>query len=283
MTQTPEALRQEGVSHQNGLEQAIAQYKQSYPFLGLSKNTRSGYTADLAQFQEYCLAHNILSAIQLTPEDVANWRDQLRQGGYAPKTINRKRASLSSFLEWSQAEGIIQPDFTISLPKRESVEKKQPRALSAEQVGSLISKEKKLRDASLILIALTTGANITEIVNLNAEDILRTEDENTAIRFKGGINKSRPRTLVVDKKVGSKIAEYIKKLGLKPEDPLFREIYDQRYGRERLTRQGAHLVLKKYGHEIGVENLNSRMLRNTFIASFTGTRRQLDEVLGRRV
>lgn len=275
---TPEARQSEGVSHQNGLEQAIDQYKQSEYFLGLSENTQVFYNHDITQFQEeYCQVHNIISPDQLTPEDVTNWGDQLRQNGYSPATINRKRASLSGFLEVAQAEGIIRLDFKKSLPKYESLGKKQPGVLSAEQVGSLISKAKNLRDASLILIALTTGATITEIVNLNAEDILRTEDGNTAIRFKGDIRKTQPRTLPIDKKIGSKIAEYIEDSGLKPEDPLFKEGHKG----SRLTRNLVWFILRDYGREIGVENLNARMLRNTFISRFPGTEQQLNEVLGR--
>ncbi|GEM_PF-4147947 len=274
----PEIRRPEKVSHRNGLEQAIDRYKQSKKFLELSGNTQVFYSHDLTQFQEeYCQAHNILSVIQLTPEDVANWRDQLRQGGYSPATINRKRASLSGFLEEAQTQGMIRPDFKKSLPKYESVGKKQPGILTAEQADSLISKAKNLQDASLILIALTTGASITEIVNLNAEDILRTEDGNTAIRFKGGIRKIQTRTLQIDKKIGSKISEYIEDSGLKPEDPLFKE----RHKGSRLTRNLVWFMLRDYGREIGVENLNTRMLRDTFIARFPGTEQQLNKVLGR--
>ena len=138
-----------------------------------------------------------------------------------------------------------------------------------------------MRDASLILIALATGANITEILNLNAEDILKTGDGNTAIRFKGGIHKTQPRTLVVDKRSGDKITEYIKDSGLKPEDPLFRGFRGQ-HERGRLARQGLNFILNAYATEIGVENLNPRMLRNTFIANFTGTPHKLSETLGRK-
>lgn len=275
---TPEARQSEGVSHQNGLEQAIDQYKQSEYFLGLSDNTKVFYNHDLTQFQEeYCQAHNILSPDQLTPEDVTNWRDQLRQDGYSPATINRKRASLSGFLERAQAEGIIRPDFIKSLPKYESVGKKQPGILSDEQVGSLISRAKNPRDSALILIALTTGATTTEIVNLNAEDILRTGDGNIVIRFKGIVHKTQPRTLQIDKRTGSEIAEYIEKSGLKPEDTLFKEMQKG----SRLTRNLVWFMLRDYGREIGVKNLNPRMLRSTFIARFPGTEQQLNEVLGR--
>lgn len=281
---TPEVRRPEGISHQNGLEQAINLYKQSYSFLlDLSESTRPAYARDLAQFQEYCITQDISSmARQIGSENIRNWLCQLREAGKAPATVMRKSSSLSTFLNWAQAERIIQPYFTIGLPKSEPVEKKQPRILTDEEVDLLISKARNLRDASLILIALRTGATIAEIVNLNAEDILRTGDDSIAIRFKGGIQKNQPRTLEVDKKTGSKIAEYIQNSGLKPEDPLFREFHN-RYGRRvRLTRQGAHLILKRYRREIGVENLNPRMLRYTFIANFTGTSRELEEVLGRR-
>lgn len=279
---TPEALRvrrSEEVLGQNGLEQVIDLYKQSDFFLNFSENTRSAYAADLSKFQEYCKTQGISEVRQIESEDIINWRNQLRQAGRAPATINRKRASLSGFLDWAQVEGIIQPDFTISLPKYESVEKKQPRILSAGEADSLISKARNLRDASLILIALKTGASITEIINLNAEDILRTGDGNIAIRFKGGVRKTQPRTLKVDKKTGSKISEYIEEFELKSEDPLFRG----RNGRPRLTRQGINLILKGYASEIGVKNLNSRMLRDTFIVNFTGTPSELTKILGRKM
>lgn len=282
---TPEVRRQEGVSHQNGLEQAIGLYKQSDFFLSFSEITRLGYTADLTQFQEYCETEDISSmARQIGSENIRNWHCQLKQAGKAPATVNRKSSSLSTFLNWAQAEGIIQPDFTIDLPKSEpKAEKKQPRILTAEEIDLLISKAKKLRDASLISIARATGATITEIVNLNAEDILRAADGNIVIRFKGGVHKTQPRTLEIDKKSIDKITEYIKSSGLKPEDPLFRGFNAQyRSLLIRLTRQGAHLMLKRYRREIGVEDLNPSMLRNTFIANFAGTPRELDEVLGRR-
>ena len=84
--------------------------------------------------------------------------------------------------------------------------------MSAEQADSLISKAKNLQDASLISIALTTGATTTEIVNLNTEDILGIEDGNTAIRFKAH-SKTQPRILQIDKRIGSEIAEYIEDSG----------------------------------------------------------------------
>jgi len=281
---TPEARRPEGVSHQNGLEQSIDRYKQSDSFLALSENTRLAYTADLAQFQKYCRTQNISEIRQIESENIRNWRYQLRQAGRTPATINRKRENLSGFLNWAQVERIIPPDFTISLPKYEPVAKRQPRILSAEQVGSLISKAKNLRDASLIFIALATGATITEIVNLNAEDILRTGNGNITIRFNGSMHKVQPRTLVVDKRIGDIITEYEKANRLKPEDPLFRG-YTTNRGRlrgRRLTRQAVNLILEGYASKIGIENLNPRMLQNTFIANFAGTRRELDAILGRR-
>ncbi len=279
---TPEVRRPEEVSRQNGLEQAIDHYKQSNFFLNLSESTRPVYAADLAQFRQYCRTQDILSIGQVKSEDTRNWRNQLAQNGYAPATINRKRASLSGFLEWARAEGIIQPDFAESLPKHEPVAKKQPRILSAEQAETLIIlRAKNLRDASLILIALTTGASITEIINLNAEDIFSTKEGNHVVSFKGGIIRF-PRTLVINKKIGDIITGYKKANGLKPGNPLFQGYVSNRdrLTERRLTRAAVDLMLKRYGREIGVENLNSSMLRNTFIAGFKGNLRQLNETLG---
>jgi len=247
------------------LEQAIDRYKKSDSFLVLSENTRSGYTADLVQFQEYCRTQDISSVRQVESEDIRNWHHQLRQTGRAPATINRKRASLSGFLDWAQAEGIIRPDFKKSLPKYEPIGKKRPGILSAEQVGKLISNARDLRDASLILITLATDARISEILDLNAEDVFSTKEGNHVVSFK---RRKSPRTLAIDKKIGDVITEYKKNNGLKHGDPLFQGYYTRNRGRLtgcRLTRQAVDLMLKRYyGPMIGVVDLNHRMLRNGF-------------------
>ena len=278
---TTEAVRATEVFQQDGVRQALGQYINSERFSGgtLSRDTRLAYCGDLAQFEKFCQNHDILPMNALTQQDIGDWLKEMKEEkGYARATIDRKRSSLSGFLDWAQTEGLIRPDFTISLPKSEPVGKKHRPILSAEQVDSLISKTKNLRDASLILIALTTGASVKEIVNLNVEDILRTGDGNIAIRFKGIVKRVQSRTLEVDKKAGSKIAEYIGKSGLKPKDPLFKG----RKGHRWLIRQGFNFMLNGYAPKIGMQNLNPRMLRNTFIANFAGTARQLDAILGKR-
>ena len=113
---------------------------------------------------------------------------------------------------------------------------------------------------------------------MNVEDIIEIDDGSVAIRFEGGIKKAETRTLQIDNKTGSRIAEYIKDSGLKLKDPLFK---GQR-GTPRLTRQGVWLVLTSSGKRIGIENLTPRTLRDTFMANFTGTPRELSEVLGRK-
>lgn len=277
---TIQEVRQETSPH-NGLQQVIDRFQRSDFFLGLLEETRSAYAADVAQFQEYLRIQNISEVSKIELKDIINWRYQLKQAGKAPATINRKRASLSGFFNWAQAEGIIQPDFTIGFPKYESIRKRDRKTLSASQVDSLISKAKNLRDASLILIILATGAYITEILNLNAEDILITTNGNTIVRFKGDVRKNQPRVLQISKKAGDKIAEYIKGEKLKPEDPLF----SGRRGKSRhgrLTREGVHLILKHYRKETEIDSLNPRMLWDTFMANFTGTPRERDKILGRR-
>lgn len=279
---THEALRPTEVSHQTELEQTIGRYEQSDQFLDFEENTRFAYATDLDQFQKYCRIQDISEVNKIELEDVLNWRDQLRQAGKTTATINRKLASLLTFFNWVQAEGIVRPDFTIGFPKPEPREKRQREILSDEQVHLLISKARNLRDASLILIALATGATIKEILNLNAGDILRNVDKDIAIGFKGGVRRTQPRIIIVDKEAGGKIIEYIKDSKLESEDPLILGFLGFGKLRGRLTRGGANQIFKRYGQEIGAENLNSRMLQYTFIANFAGTPRELAEILGRK-
>ena len=57
---TPETRQSEGVSHQNGLEQAIDQYKQSEYFFALSRNTQVSYNHDLTNFKKNTAKFTIL-------------------------------------------------------------------------------------------------------------------------------------------------------------------------------------------------------------------------------
>ena len=81
------------------------------------------------------------------------------------------------------------------------LEKNPQRTLTSEQVEALILSAKSPRDSALILIALTTGAYTTEIVDLNAGDIIKIADGDVAVRFKEGVNKTQPRTLHIDKNI----------------------------------------------------------------------------------
>ena len=100
------------------------------------------------------------------------------------------------------------------------------------------------------------------------------------------MRKTKPRTIIVNKRVKDEVLIYINENKLKPENPLLQSYTSIRVGKQlgkQITRQAVNLILNGYGKKIGVLDLNPKMLRQTFIVNFTGSQRELAEVLGQAI
>jgi len=279
----PEAsLITEGVNP-NEIRETLGRYLHSDYFIGrgYSENTRQAYSTDLTQFGESCQSHGVLSINTLKPEDVAMYANEVAtQSGFLPATISRKFASLTGFLRWASLEGLVREDLTEVLPKQKRPKRALNRSLTPNQIEDLITEAnsgESFRDASLILLALGTGANATEIVNLNREDVIQVTDDQLGVRFRGLGKRTAPRTILLDEEASAVVGYYLRQKQSEPGDPLFPGRWQG-----RLSRKSFFGIIRGYGTKIGDggEDLSPRVLRNTFIINFQGERSHLAEALG---
>ena len=140
----------------------------------LSDNTLQSYKRDIIQYQNY-LEENGINYAKVSKEDIKAYLNYLKQIGKKPSTISRNLASIRSFYQFSIRNKKIKNDPTedVQSPK---IEKRVPSVLTAQEVELLLEQPKDVdlkgtRDKAMLEFAYATGMRVTEIINLNIEDV----------------------------------------------------------------------------------------------------------------
>jgi integrase/recombinase XerD len=244
---------------------------------GYAQNTVAAYRNDLSQFAEILREkpfHAPDSWHAVSVDDIQYSVQKLTHEGYAAATIARKVASIKSFFQYLEAEGIVRanPAQDIQAPK---VEKRAPKTLSSQEVTRLLeapsqhSTPKALRDRALLELLYATGMRATEIVSLNMNDIDLTEGR---IACEG-------RELPLEGKAAIWMATYLEKarehLIKNPDETC---LFLNHRG-QKLTRQGLWLIIKTYAEQTLLDtDVTPHTLRHSFAAHLLHEGAELREV-----
>jgi integrase/recombinase XerD len=235
---------------------------------GFSGNTLEAYANDLSQFLEFLQAgpfEPVQSWPQVDRNVILSFILALKERQYAPATLARKVAAVKSFFRFLCGEGLVDRDPTedIDSPK---VGKALPKFLSVEEVNTLLEQPSRegtvegLRDAAMLQVLYATGMRVSELVNLNLEDV---NLEEGYVRCLGKGSKERlvplhPEAIEV---LRDYLREGRKQLGPRIQQPA---LFLNRRG-ERLTRQGFWLILKRYVAQAGIRSqVSPHILRHSF-------------------
>ena len=175
-----DAMRRDVVARQELLEAARA-----YASASRSANTRRAYQADLRDFTAWCDAHN-MRALPAVPDTVALYLTALAQTGAKASTIQRRVSAISQAHQLaghrpaptaapvvrSTMAGIRRSIGTAPAQKAPLLTNELRRLLatcdSATRAG--------LRDRALLLVGFAGGFRRSELVALNAGDVVETDD-----------------------------------------------------------------------------------------------------------
>jgi len=134
----------------------------------LATNSVDSYITDLTEFEEF-LSHKKISLLNSTSEDLIEYLQNIKN----PRTQNRHLSSINSFYKFASEnfDDVIKPKASFAkLPK------KLPKYLSDEQILKNLelidrSKETGLRDYAIILFLYATGVRVSELINVQKNDI----------------------------------------------------------------------------------------------------------------
>lgn len=159
---------------------------------GLSRNTIAAYTRDLQLWQDFLARESVQDIGAVTGIEVSAFVRMLTtEQGKSPATVARVLSAVRGLERFLVDEGELVDDATreVRAPKLPG---RLPKAITISQVEALLAatdgdEPEHLRDKALLELLYATGARVSEIVDLNVDDVLDAE----AIRLRGKGNKQR--------------------------------------------------------------------------------------------
>jgi site-specific recombinase XerD len=229
--------------------------------LDRSPNTIQAYKLDLQQFKRWFEATNNreLSPALITPTDIREFKHYLIEDEQAkPSTVNRKLASIRSFLKWAKSEDEIEdlPRFPQSMEQVKSA----PKALDRTEMHALVRAVERYgdsRDQAILLVLLNTGLRVNELSELNLSDVEMSERKGKVVVRSGKGQKYRE--VPLNGEARRSLNEYLDDRGEDNEPALF---VSQRGS--RLGTRGIQDVVSKYGRLAELDDLTPHTLRHTF-------------------
>jgi integrase/recombinase XerD len=255
---------------------------------GRSPNTLSAYRRDLRAYVAFLAERDTDLAVVSTAE-VADYVGVLRAAGKAPASVARATVTVRSLHRFMVDEGLADHDPTadVDAPR---VPSSIPKALSEDDVLALLAAvvgegPLVLRDRAILEVLYGTGIRISELVGLSLVDV---DLDAGLLRAFGKGRKER--IVPLGGPARRALAEWL-------DDPGRGAVAPERWARRgdaeavflsarggRLTRQGAWLVVKRYGDRVGLgAKLSPHVLRHscaTHMLDHGADIRAVQELLG---
>ncbi len=264
------------------LQSASAKSKLDFEFFFnfSSPHTRRAYRIDLNAFFNFLftLAPELNDLKAMERFHVVAYRQWMEGQQMAPKTINRRLSSLSSYCDFLVAKQLIEfnPCQAIKRPRQEVVT--PTKDLTDEQVTSLMQALHDTTSASplhraVIYLLFSTGIRVSELANLKLKDFHR-DGEHWVIDIvaKGGKHLSK----VVHPRCAEVLQEYLNWQKettdeLSPEDSLLRPTRNPLDGNDLnkpLNPKSIEYIIKTWCRRAGIfERISPHSARATYIGS----------------
>lgn len=257
------------------LERWIAEFLAYAEFeKGLAANTLAAYRRDLALWARYCDRSGTDPA-RPDPAALTSYLECLRRGSqpasrpFAPSSVARALVSLRSLYRFLVREGHLETDPTarVLVPKQP---RSLPKAIAIEEVEAMLELPAAdllgRRDRAVLELLYGAGLRISELVNLDVDDLDLTSQASLLVRSGKG---SKARRVPLGRHAVAATGDY-----LSLSRPLLSKrsrggsargalILNARGG--RLTRQGCWKTLRRYAEGAGLRGrVSPHTLRHSF-------------------
>ena len=166
---------------------------------GASPNTLAGYRRDLNRYLAHLAGRGIIEPGEVTEAEITGFGAALSTGEegrpLAPSSVARALVAVRGLHRFAASEGLGEdPAAAISPPKQA---KRLPKALDQAAVQRLLEAPDNetpagLRDAALLELLYGTGARISEVLDLDVDDLTAVlADEDLGMRLFGKGRKER--------------------------------------------------------------------------------------------
>jgi integrase/recombinase XerD len=228
---------------------------------GLSENTTASYGRDLGQYAAFLAGRGT----DLRGASGGDVREFLAAGEWRPSTRARKTAALRSFYREAVQNKLVASDPTKSLAGAR-LEARLPRILAVDEVERMLSLPKAdplgLRDRALLETLYGAGLRASEALTLRLQDI------DLDVGFVRTVGKGEKERVVPLGRMAVEALRAYNERGRRYLGGAGRlkapEYFLNDRGR-RLSRQGLHLIIKRYAHAAGLpDDVSAHTLRHSF-------------------
>ena len=229
-----------------------------------SANTVSSYIRDIRQFSQWLSDTERTDIISADSEIIHRYVEYLEQQGRSPATISRTLASLKNFYSYTVSSGFLEASPIPSDIHIQRSEKKLPQILTGKEVERLLSQPvctdaKGLRDKAMLEVMYATGIRVTELIDLNVDDV------NLELGIIKCIGSKKSRSIPLYPAALRALTIYLRdvRIGMLS-DPTEKALFVN-IGGMRMSRQGFWKILKQYQSKAGIEKeITPHTLRHSF-------------------
>ena len=229
-----------------------------------SGNTVSSYMRDIRQFSDWLQRSQELDVLGAKQVNISEYLTYLQNQGKSGATASRTLASLKNFYAYAVSSGFLEESPVSSEIHVERGEKKLPQILTGKEVELLLAQPSCVdpngyRDKAMLEVMYATGIRVTELIDLNCEDV----NLELGIVKCSGAKKSR--AIPLYPAALRALSVYLR--DVRPvmiADPRETALFVNISG-GRMSRQGFWKILKFYQTKAGIEKeITPHTLRHSF-------------------
>lgn len=236
-------------------------------YLDASPKTVETYTRALRQMFKYFSLNGIR---QPQREDILAFRDDLKQAGLKPTTVQNYITAAKLFFKWTAQEGLY-PNVAEHLKGAKLNRDHKKDYLTSRQVKEVLggverTTLKGLRDYAILALMVTGGLRTVEVIRADVAD-LRTAGESTILYVQGKGKEEKTDYVKISPAVEKAIRAYLRARGAAAENsPLFASTSNQNTG-ERMTTRAISGMVKDRLQDAGYDSsrLTAHSLRHTAV------------------
>ena len=242
-----------------------------------SENTVASYIRDIRQYANWLSAERAFGVADATKADVQAFLTHLTEDGRSGATLSRNLASLKNFYAYLASSGFVAQTPVVDV-HIERIEKKLPQILNGREIELLLeqpsnSDAKGIRDKAMLETMYATGIRVTELIELNIEDV------NLDLGVIKCTNSKKTRVIPLYTGALRALTRYLRSVrSLMIADPDETALFVNVAG-SRMTRQGFWKILKFYQASANIEkDITPHTLRHSFAVHLLENGADLDSL-----
>jgi len=229
-----------------------------------SANTVASYLRDIRQFSDWLTQIEALDVLDASQQNICAYLEHIQLSGKSGATVSRSLASLKNFYAYLVSFGFLETSPVSGSIHVDRGEKKLPNVLSGKEVELLlsqpcVSEAKGIRDKAMLELMYATGIRVTEMIDLNVDDI---NLELGIVKCRGA---KKTRAIPLYPAALKALAVYLKDVRTLMVSDVSEKALFVNVGGARISRQGFWKILKHYQAKAGIEKeITPHTLRHSF-------------------